>query len=49
MYEGDNLQMLEYKIPLYGSKQKKCIDFLNTVIEMIVACLAMCKKLFDLM
>ena len=47
MYEADNLQMLESRIPFTGSK--KCIDSLNMVIEMIVACLAMCEKWFDLM
>lgn len=42
MYEGDNLQMLECKIPFSGSKN--CIDCLNMVIEMIVASFAMCEK-----
>lgn len=47
MYEGDNLQMLECKIPSSG--KKIYIDFLNMVIEMLVASFVMCKKLFDLM
>lgn len=47
MYEGDNLRMLECKIPFSGSKKR--IDSLNTVIEMIVASFVMCEKWFDLM
>lgn len=42
MYEGDNLEMLECKIAF--SESKKCIDSLNTVIEMIVASFPMCEK-----
>lgn len=47
MYEGDNLEMLECKIAF--SESKKCIDSLNTVIEMIVASFPMCEKWFGLM